>query len=160
MKRRRTGTALLVLFAICSVVFFSTGCSSLSALVRSNISGYPYWYYSPLSGIPAGKTADFTWDKIGENLARPLSIEGLAAESGMSVAHFQRMFMKIIGVRPGRYIVQQRLNSASRLLETTDLCVSDIAISTGFCDQSHFTKMFKRERGMTPGEYRRRHHHE
>ena len=57
MKRCRTGTVLLVLFAICSVVFFSTGCSSLSALVRSNISGYPYWYYSPLSGIPAGKTA-------------------------------------------------------------------------------------------------------
>ena len=75
----------------------------------------------------------------------------------MSVAHFQRMFMKIIGVRPGRYIIQQRLNAACRLLESTDSGVSDIALSTGFCDQSHFTKMFKRERGITPGEYRRRH---
>lgn len=96
-------------------------------------------------------------DKIGKNLAKPLTVEGLAEESGMSVAHFQRMFMKVIGVRPGRYIIQQRLNAACRLLENTDSGVSDIALSTGFCDQSHFTKMFKRERGITPGEYRRRH---
>ena len=96
-------------------------------------------------------------DKIGKSLAKPLFVESLAAENGMSVAHFQRMFMKVIGIRPGRYIIQQRLNAASRLLETTDLGVSDIALSTGFCDQSHFTKMFKRERGITPGEYRRRH---
>ena len=75
----------------------------------------------------------------------------------MSVAHFQRMFMKVIGVRPGRYIIQQRLNAACRLLEDTDLGVMDIATGTGFCDQSHLTKLFKRERGLTPGEYRRRH---
>lgn len=100
---------------------------------------------------------DTILEKIEKDLAKPLSVERLSSESGMSIAHFQRMFMKIIGMRPGRYIIQQRLNAASRLLEKTDLGVSDIALSTGFCDQSHFTKMFKRERGITPGEYRRRH---
>jgi AraC-like DNA-binding protein len=47
--------------------------------------------------------------------------------------------------------------AACRKLENTDLCVYDIAIDTGFCDLSHFTKTFKRERGVTPGEYRRQH---
>ena len=81
----------------------------------------------------------------------------LAAEAGMSVSKFQRMFMKIIGVRPGRYIIQQRLNAACRLLESSDLGIYDIALATGFCDQSHFTKIFKSWRGMAPGAYRRRH---
>ena len=96
-------------------------------------------------------------EHINNNLSKSLTVEMLAAENGMSVANFQRMFMKIIGVRPGRYIVQQRLNAVCRLLEDTDLGIMDIATNSGFCDQSHLTKLFKRERGMTPGEYRRRH---
>ena len=39
----------------------------------------------------------------------------------------------------------------------TEMPLSEIAVETGFWDQSHFTKMFKLERGVTPGEYRRRH---
>jgi len=96
-------------------------------------------------------------EKINANIDDPPALEMLASENGMSVSHLQRLFMKVIGVRPGRYIIQQRLNAACRLLETTDLGINDIAIETGFCDQSHFTKIFKRERGITPGEYRRHH---
>ena len=48
-------------------------------------------------------------------------------------------------------------SAARRLLETTDTLVADIATETGFFDQSHLTKLFKHERGITPGEYRRRH---
>jgi len=73
------------------------------------------------------------------------------------VSHLQRLFLRTIGVRPGKYIIQQRLNAACRLLEETDDGVYDIALATGFCDQSHFTKMFKRERGITPSEYHRKH---
>jgi AraC-like DNA-binding protein len=43
------------------------------------------------------------------------------------------------------------------MLEETDKLISDIAGESGFYDQSHFTKTFFRERGLTPGEYRRRH---
>ena len=100
---------------------------------------------------------DAILEKINANIAKPLSVEGLAAEARMSVSNFQRMFMKIIGVRPGRYIIQQRLNAACRLLEGTDLGIYDIALATGFCDQSHFTKMFKSLRGMSPGVYRKTH---
>ena len=84
-------------------------------------------------------------------------MKSLAKESGMSVSHFQRMFMKIIGIRPGQYILQQRLNATCRLLEETDLDITEIALNTGFCDHSHLTKMFKQKRKTTPGEYRRIH---
>ena len=57
----------------------------------------------------------------------------------------------------GRYLTTIRLNAVRKLLETTDKLVSEIAAETGFFDQSHLTKIFKRERGITPGEYRRHH---
>ena len=95
--------------------------------------------------------------KIKDSLSKPIPLAKLAEEHGMSVSHLQRLFLKTIGVRPGRYIIQQRLNAACRLLEETNDGVYNIALATGFCDQSHFTKMFKRERGITPGEYRRKH---
>jgi AraC family transcriptional regulator len=100
---------------------------------------------------------DSILSKINENISKPISVESLAAESGMSVSNLQRMFMKTIGVRPGRYMVQQRLNAACRLLENSELGINDIALASGFCDQSHLTKLFKRERGIPPGEYRRQH---
>ena len=43
------------------------------------------------------------------------------------------------------------------VLETTDRLLTDIAVETGFFDQSHLTRVFKKERGMTPGTYRRKH---
>ena len=94
---------------------------------------------------------------INSNIAKPLSLAKVANEYKMSVSNLQRMFMRILGIRPGKYIIQQRLNVACRMLEETDKTVNDIAISSGFCDQSHFTKLFKQERKTTPGEYRRLH---
>ena len=98
--------------------------------------------------------------KINDNISKPILLTELAEENGMSVSFLQRLFLRTIGVRPGKYIIQQRLNAACRLLEETDDGVYAIALATGFCDQSHFTKMFKRERGITPGEYRRKHRSE
>ena len=48
-------------------------------------------------------------------------------------------------------------DTRAALLETTDKLLADIAAETGFFDQSHLTRVFKKERGMTPGEYRHRH---
>ena len=103
------------------------------------------------------KRIDSIMAKIADNISKQIPLTKIAKEYGMSVSHLQRLFLKTIGVRPGRYIIQQRLNAACRLLEETDDGVYDIALATGFCDQSHFTKMFKRDRGITPGEYRRKH---
>ena len=77
--------------------------------------------------------------------------------AGMPESSFRLRFTQVFGISPGRYITAIRLNAARGLLEVTDKPLSEIAVETGFWDQSHFTKMFKLERGVTPGEYRRRH---
>lgn len=94
---------------------------------------------------------------VAENYARKLSLDELAAIAGMSESRFKHVFSKTFAATPGRYIATIRLNAARRLLEETDDLLADIATATGFFDQSHLTRTFVRERGITPGEYRRKH---
>ncbi len=75
----------------------------------------------------------------------------------MSKSTFKRTFTRLFEVSPGQYLLRVRLNAARRLLETTDKLISDIALECGFYDQSHFSRLFQRARGLTPGAYRRAH---
>ena len=94
---------------------------------------------------------------IGAHYAEDITLEMLAGMVATSLTNFRRQFTRTFGISPGRYITTIRLNAARRLLETTDKLVSEIAVETGFWDQSHLTKTFNHVRGITPREYRRRH---
>ena len=94
---------------------------------------------------------------IQAHFTEELPIEMLSALAGISVSQFKRNFTKVFEMSPGRYIVNTRINHARKLLETTDMLLSDIALECGFYDQSHMTKAFKIIRKTTPGEYRRNH---
>ena len=96
-------------------------------------------------------------DFIQAHLAEHLTVERIAESANMSVSLFRRTFSTAFGMTPSRYILVTRLNAARTLLESTDKLITEIAQECGFFDQSHFTKAFLRERGITPGEYRRRH---
>jgi AraC family transcriptional regulator len=80
-----------------------------------------------------------------------LTIEMLATEAGLSPAHFARAFKESMGRAPHQYLLALRLERARRLVETTHATLSDIAQRTGFADQAHFTRLFKRAFGATPG---------
>ena len=80
-----------------------------------------------------------------------LTIEMLAREVGLSPAHFARAFKETMGRAPHQYLLALRLERARRLLETTHASLSDIAQRAGFADQAHFTRLFKRAFGITPG---------
>ena len=80
-----------------------------------------------------------------------LTIEMLAREVELSPAHFARAFKETLGRAPHQYLLARRLERARRLLETTGATLSDIAQRTGFADQAHFTRLFKRAFGTTPG---------
>jgi AraC family transcriptional regulator len=69
----------------------------------------------------------------------------------LSPAHFSRAFKETIGRAPHRYLLTMRLEKARRLLEKRDVSLSDVAQRTGFSDQAHLTRLFKREFGTTPG---------
>jgi AraC family transcriptional regulator len=80
-----------------------------------------------------------------------LTVAMLAREVGLSPAHFARAFKQTMGRAPHQYLLALRLERARRLLETTRATLSDIAQRAGFADQAHFTRLFKRAFGITPG---------
>ena len=84
-----------------------------------------------------------------------LTIDVLAREAGLSPAHFARAFKESVGRAPHQYLLALRLDRARRLLDAPDAALSDVALQTGFADQAHFTRFFKRQFGITPGSLRR-----
>lgn len=94
---------------------------------------------------------------IDANYSEHLTLEDLAKISGMSVSTFRRVFAEVMQTTPNKYLTTIRLNAARKLLTETEKLISEIAIETGFWDQSHFVKAFKAERGQTPSQYRKSH---
>ena len=91
---------------------------------------------------------------IHEHLGENLSLAAVAAQSGLSMFHFARMFKQATGLTPHQYILRSRLAQAKQLLITSRDPVADVAYRVGFYDQSHFTSHFKRAFGVTPRNFR------
>jgi len=90
-------------------------------------------------------------EMIDARLDARLTVEMLAREVGLSPAHFARAFKETIGRAPHQYLLGLRLERARRLLELCGADLSGIAQRTGFADQAHFTRLFKRAYRITPG---------
>ncbi|HEK1815060.1 helix-turn-helix domain-containing protein [Proteus mirabilis] len=91
---------------------------------------------------------------IEEHLGRVIHLEELAAYSGYSLWHMQKIFKEVTGTSLGKYIRQRRLAGAIHLLRTSDRSIFDIALDFGFGSQSHFTYMFRKEYSITPFDFR------
>ena len=89
------------------------------------------------------------------DLGRPLRLDDLAAEAGVSKFHFTRLFRQKVGLTPLAYLLERRLDAASRLLEVTDLSVAAIATRCGFVRATHFATAFARRYGKSPSLHRR-----
>jgi len=89
--------------------------------------------------------------------ANPLEMSALAERVGLSVSQFNRAFRKRFGTTPYAYLTNIRLNAACQLVVATDLSMAQIALRTGFYDQSHFTNRFARRHGVPPSQYRAAH---
>ena len=93
---------------------------------------------------------------IKEHLASDLKVIELAAIANLSPYHFIRLFRNATGKTPHQYILKQRVIQAQYLLQHHNSTISEISAAVGFCDQSHFTKYFKRIVGVTPKQYQTR----
>ncbi|AOP47451.1 GlxA family transcriptional regulator [Streptomyces lydicus] len=89
------------------------------------------------------------------HLDRPLTLADLAAHAGMSSRTFARRFTEEAGVSPGRWVVQQRVHQARRLLESTDLSVERIAHDVGFGSAISLRQHLNALIGVAPLAYRR-----
>jgi AraC family transcriptional regulator len=94
-------------------------------------------------------------EHIREHLESPLTLEDLAKVVEISPNHFASLFRQTVGMTPHRFVVQQRVDHARRLLKTSNLSLMEIAFRCGFQDQSQFTTTFRRYTGTTPGRYKR-----
>ena len=94
---------------------------------------------------------------IGVNFSQKLSLSELAKMFSVSEGHLSRTFKKKTGRTVSKYILDIRLTSARRLLESSSMSVRDIAENVGFSSLNHFDKMFKKDHGFTPSEYMKEH---
>jgi AraC family transcriptional regulator len=95
-------------------------------------------------------------DFIEEHLGNNLTLVSLANVAGVSAGYFSRLFRNSVGVAPHQYLLGRRLDRARNLLQTNRYSIAEIASVTGFSDQSHLTRHFKRRFGVTPREGRKR----
>jgi AraC-like DNA-binding protein len=91
---------------------------------------------------------------LQDNLAVNVSLDDLARVAGTSKFHLVRQFRAITGVPPHTFQIGQRVRQARRLLET-GTAAAEVAVMTGFVDQSHLHRHFTRRLGITPGRYAR-----
>ncbi|WP_205926391.1 MULTISPECIES: AraC family transcriptional regulator [unclassified Rhizobium] len=94
-------------------------------------------------------------DHIDANLDKPLPVDELAQVSGLSRAHFSRVFAESEGLPPAEFVLQQRMQRAAKLLtKAAFIPVKEVAIMTGFDDANYFSKVFRRIYGINPTEFR------
>jgi AraC family transcriptional regulator len=114
------------------------------------------------SQIPGGGFA--AWQSrrlaahVDANLAGKIVIKDLASSLDISVGHFCRTFKHTFGMSAGIWIRHRRIELAQGLMLTTGAALSEIALSCGMSDQSHFTRSFRRIVGETPSSWRQIRH--
>jgi AraC family transcriptional regulator len=117
---------------------------------------------SDRSPIPRGGFA--AWQSrrleahVDANLAGKIVIKELAASLDISVGHFCRAFKHTFGMPARIWIRHRRIEFAQGLMLTTGASLSEIALSCGMSDQSHFTRSFRRIVGETPSSWRQTRH--
>ena len=92
---------------------------------------------------------------VANNLGGRIRTTDLAQVAQLSASHFTRAFKESFGETPIGYVARQRMRYAQDLMLRSGECLSQIALTCGHCDQSHFTRVFRRKVGMSPRAWRR-----
>src|SRR6266403_870852 len=130
-------------------------CSSLSARLLQSHSMSPLNIAARLSS--AGKLDPRRLSRVLEyihaHLGGALDIRGMASAASLSRFHFARAFKTSTGQTPYQYVNAKRLTKAKVLLAQNQP-LAEIALALNFSSQGNFTRAFRREFGITPGQYR------
>jgi AraC family transcriptional regulator len=92
---------------------------------------------------------------LRETCEKPIAIADLSRFLGVHRTHLTRTFLRAHGCTPAEFSRLHRLRKAAELLSSTRAPIAEIALTSGFTDQSHFTKHFRRMWSVTPGQFRR-----
>jgi AraC-like DNA-binding protein len=144
-------SSLLRLHRAFEVEADSLASESLLANGLHSIARYSCWKKPELQAAASGKL-ERAREYLHASYTEDVTLRGVAAAAGLGPYHFLRSFRTHIGLTPHAYLTQLRVDRARALL-ASGMSIADTALQSGFADQSHFTKQFKRFTGVTPGKY-------
>jgi AraC family transcriptional regulator len=109
---------------------------------------------------PAGDAFEPRWlrrveELVRSDLDRALTVERIAERVGVHPVHLSRTWRRFRGLSIGESVQRARIDQACRRIAAGSEPLADLALALGFADQSHFSRVFKRVTGMTPGAFRR-----
>lgn len=104
------------------------------------------------AGLPAPTLAKVI-DYMDEHMGEPVALAELASIANVSRFHFTKLFKLSTGSSAMAFLERSRIRRAEELIRTGEMRLAEIALATGFADQSHFTRRFRRHTGYTPGYY-------
>ncbi|MEH0195328.1 AraC family transcriptional regulator [Caulobacter sp. CCNWLY153] len=92
---------------------------------------------------------------VEHRLETTIRVVDLARAARLSPSYFSRAFKTTFGLSPQKYVVERRLTRAKRIMLTTDEPLCGIAVTCGFSDQAHLSRLFRRREGAPPNAWRR-----
>jgi AraC family transcriptional regulator len=112
------------------------------------------------SGVKSVSTGLQPWllhrviDFMEANLHTSLTLQEIATQTGLSRMHFAAQFRRSTGCSPHAFLLKRRLEKAKEMLVTDAIPLRDVALAVGFQSQAHFTTIFRKLMGTTPGRWR------
>lgn len=104
--------------------------------------------------FPYAETAEEFCAQVQRSPGKKYDVCVFARETGISTDYFIRIFKRIYGITPYRWVLSGKLEAAKALLTMSDCNVSETAERVGFSDVYAFSKFFRKETGVSPTEFR------
>lgn len=133
-------------FPLGALFWNETSSRFIDAVAARHTTGHKRGSNGRFDAVPLQRLRDY----ILAHLDEPLDVATLAAMCGRSQFHFSRVFARLVGVSPYRYVARLRLQRAVELVRQRRQSLADIAAATGYADQSHLTRWVRRVYGVTP----------
>jgi|SRR5581483_11115928 len=105
------------------------------------------------NGLPRARV-NRVLEFVESHLDKEITLAALAEVAGMGPHYFSELFKQSLGISPHQYVLRRRIDCGKKLLHNPSVSVLEAAVRSGFSDQSHFTKLFRRMVGVTPTKYR------
>jgi AraC family transcriptional regulator len=94
-------------------------------------------------------------EKLTAEYSERLTLDELSVEAGVHPVHLSRVFRKFVREGIGERVHRLRIRAACEQMLTRELSMAEISLATGYADQSHFTRAFRKATGMTPAAFRK-----
>lgn len=126
------------------------------------LGNYCRWVTNYLGNRSASRQTDVIWKArhfVNDNYGNPeLTLHLVADFAGLNEKYFSSRFTKETGMTFSSYVLKVRMSKAKKLMDTTELKMYEISERVGYHNVEHFSRMFKRECGTSPIEYKKKRH--